>query len=121
MDIVEQLRAAPENGAYLDIFLDAASEIERLRAENESLASNLRGKHATTGATYAHLIAERDRLRDENAKLRVDAERLDWIQKNARCDPKMDGHHVWWPTSFNKTVKGSTIRAAIDAAMREGK
>lgn len=43
----------------------------RLTEESESLASNLRGKHATTGATYAHLIAERDRLRNENAKLRA--------------------------------------------------
>lgn len=43
--------------------------INDLRDENEALASNLRGKHATTGATYAHLIAERDSLRDENARL----------------------------------------------------
>ena len=43
----------------------AADEIERLRADNEVLASNLRGKHAITGATYAHLVAERDALRAE--------------------------------------------------------
>lgn len=86
----------------------AESEITRLRDENEALASNLRGKHATAGATYAHLIAERDRLRDEltaarktnsewlaangpggwindlrdeNAKLLEDAERYRWLRQ----------------------------------------
>ena len=37
--------------------------IDNLRVENETLAANLRGKHSTAGATYAHLIAERDALR----------------------------------------------------------
>ena len=51
----------------------------------------------------------------------VDAQRLDFIEKSARCDPKMDGQHVWWPTSLNKALKGPTLRAAIDAAMRKDK
>ena len=57
----------------------------------------------------------------ENAELRKDAERLDYLQNNARCDPKMDGNHVWWPTSFNQaqSLKGPTIRSAIDAAKGE--
>jgi hypothetical protein len=57
----------------------------------------------------------------ENAELRKDAERLDYLQNNARCDPKMDGNHVWWPTSFNQaqSLKGPTIREAIDAAKGE--
>ena len=38
------------------------NERDKLRAENEALATNLRGKHSITGATYAHLIAERDEL-----------------------------------------------------------
>jgi hypothetical protein len=57
----------------------------------------------------------------ECAELRKDAERLDYLQNNARCDPKMDGNHVWWPTSFNQaqSLKGPTIRSAIDAAKGE--
>ena len=51
----------------------------------------------------------------------VDAQRLDFIEKSARCDPKMDGQHVWWPTSLNKALKGPTLRAAIDEAMRKDK
>ena len=31
----------------------------------------------------------------------VDAQRLDFIEKSARCDPEMDGQHVWWPTSLS--------------------
>lgn len=46
-----------------------------------------------------------------------DADRLDYIASNARCDPKMDGQHVWWPTSFNHRLTGPTLRDAIDAAM----
>ena len=49
----------------------------------------------------------------------ADAQRLDFIEKSARRDPKMDGQHVWWPTSLNKAIKGLTLRAAIDAAMRK--
>ena len=41
----------------------AEKERDALRVENETLAANLRGKHSTAGATYAHLIAERDALR----------------------------------------------------------
>lgn len=60
--------------------------------------------------------AERDKLRAEVEALRADAERLDYIAGNARCDPKMDGHHVWWPTSFQHRLAGPNLRAAIDAA-----
>lgn len=76
------------------------------------------------------LRTEIARLTNENARLKatpalsagdaVDAQRLDFIEKSARCDPKMDGQHVWWPTSLNKALKGPTLRDAIDAAMRKG-
>ncbi len=51
-----------------------------------------------------------------------DAARLDWLQSVARCDPKMDGQHVWWPLNWNtcQACKGPTIRAAIDAARSTG-
>jgi len=53
----------------------------------------------------------------------VDAQRLDFIEKYARCDPKMDGQHVWWPTSFNtaQLLKGPTLREALDNAIRARK
>ena len=53
----------------------------------------------------------------------VDAQRLDFIEKSARCDPKMDGQHVWWPTSLNtaQLLKGPTLREAIDNAIRARK
>ena len=56
------------------------------------------------------------KLRAEVERLRADGERLDHIEKRARCDPKMDGQHVWWPTSFSQALKGPTLRAAIDLA-----
>ena len=39
--------------------------IDNLRVENETLAANLRGKHSTAGATYAHLIADRGPARQD--------------------------------------------------------
>jgi hypothetical protein len=50
-------------------------------------------------------------------------ERLDFIEEHCRCDPKMDGQHVWWPTSFNtaQLLKGPTLREAIDNAIRARK
>jgi len=49
--------------------------------------------------------------------LRADAARLDHIEKHARYDPKIDGNHAWWPTTFENVLRGPTLRAAIDAAM----
>lgn len=66
------------------------------------------------------LRAARDRLAAEVEALRADAERLDFIASHARCDPKLDGQHVWWPTSFNHRLTGPTLRAAIDAAKAKG-
>ena len=60
-------------------------------------------------ASIARLEAERDAAVAE----------LDYIASNARCDPKMDGQHVWWPTSFNHRLTGPSLRAAIRAAMEK--
>lgn len=58
-------------------------------------------------------------LKAERDATMKDAERLDYLQKHARCDPKMDGNHVWWPTTFNQAqnLRGETLREAIDAAI----
>ncbi|NJN00743.1 MAG: hypothetical protein HC793_03955 [Aquincola sp.] len=47
-----------------------------------------------------------------------DAARLDYIERHARRDPKMDGQHVWCPTSFNHRLIGPSLREAIDKAMQ---
>lgn len=61
-------------------------------------------------------------LRAQVAEVRKDAARLDWLQNNAKCDPKMDGNHQWWPLTWNQVRRcvGPTIRAAVDAAMPTG-
>ena len=68
-------------------------------------------------STVAALKSERDALAARVAELEKDAGRLDYIEENARCEPKMDGHHVWWPTTFSNQLKGPNLRAAIDAAL----
>lgn len=60
------------------------------------------------------------RLEAENEALKKDAQRLDAIERNARCDPKMCGNHVWWPTTWKHQLTGPTLRDAIDAAMTKG-
>lgn len=91
-------------------------EVERLRAdlkettERASQWVDIAGEHG----------AEVDVLRKKVERLRADAARLDHIEKHARYDPKMDGNHAWWPTTFEHVLRGPTLRAAIDAAMGGG-
>lgn len=47
------------------------ADFDVLKEENESLLKNLRGKHSVTGATYAHLIAERNQLRQQLEELKT--------------------------------------------------
>jgi hypothetical protein len=72
--------------------------------------------HGDGWSDTSRLPEEVASLRAEVEALRADGERLDYIASNARCDPKMDGQHVWWPTSFNHRLVGPNLRAAIDAA-----
>lgn len=50
------------------------------------------------------------------AAVAEDAVRLDFIEMNARQEPRMCGNHAWWPTNFNHALVGPTLRAAIDNA-----
>ena len=45
----------------------------------------------------------------------TDTELIEWLQSVARCDPKMDGQHVWWPLhwNINQTIRGPTLREAL--------
>ena len=80
--------------------------IDNLRVENETLAANLRGKHSTAGATYAHLIAERDALRAavqheaacveaakaEIAALRAKIEKMDKMEAALKIAVRQNSH-----------------------------
>lgn len=78
-----------------------------------------------TAAKLVECLSDNLPLSDEQRAILItlvverarDADRLDYIASNARCDPKMDGQHVWWPTSFNHRLTGPTLRDAIDASM----
>ncbi len=100
-------------GAYRDA-MNAIHERESPTFMGEPIVSSGElTKPAQHDASYvAALKAERD------AAMK-DAERLYYLQKHARCDPKMDGKHVWWPTTFNQAqnLRGETLREAIDAAI----
>lgn len=94
---------------------ELATEIKRLAGVHaaEFLIRN-------THAEWTAMCAAIDRLASlasQSEEQGKDAGRLDFIEKNARCDPKMCGNHVWWPTTFRNALKGPTLREAIDAAM----
>lgn len=98
---------------------DPFAERDKLRAEVESLTAwreNMAAILGVPGAKDCTAPAAALELLTEVEALRADAERLDYIAGNARCDPKMDGHHVWWPTSFQHRLAGPNLRTAIDAA-----
>ena len=49
---------------------ELAEEIERLRADNIAFARNLKGKSATTGATYEHICTQLAAEQLNNKRLR---------------------------------------------------
>jgi hypothetical protein len=68
-DIVERLREGEGMDGCWFVMAEAANEIERLRAENEMLKSNLPARAATRGLAEQHneitiLHAENEKLRD---------------------------------------------------------
>ena len=100
--------------------------IDNLRVENETLAANLRGKHSTAGATYAHLIAERDALRAalrheadcveaakaEIAALRAKIEKMDKMEAALKIAVRQNSHDM--------LMTGDELRRC-EAALEESK
>lgn len=54
------------------------AEVERLKAECAAFASNLRGKQATTGATYQHLIQQNAELTAQINNLKAQIAHLEY-------------------------------------------
>lgn len=95
------------NAAAAGIALKAEKleeERDALRAENETLAANLRGKHSTAGATYAHLIAERDALR---------AEVQTWKQQSESYWEKIAAMEKQEPVAWCATDETGTVIEAL--------
>lgn len=67
------------------------AERDALAAENEALVRNLRGKHSLVGATYEHLIRQRDEALAKLAELEAIKERepVLWFRSliGAQCKP----------------------------------
>ena len=72
-----------------------------------------------TLSTLAKLERENAALRAELERVRKDAERLDWMEDVSKCywvqvDAQPDGHTV-------RAGQGTGLRAAIDAAIAQGR
>lgn len=76
-------------------------KIQDLELQNNAMRSTSRGKE----------VAKNKKLERENAALRADKERLDWIETNARLTRKV-GYLRW---SFEGPECG-TVRGSIDIA-----
>ena len=109
IEILDRLEAAERSDAEsVTMYRKARDERDALRAENETLAANLRGKHSTAGATYAHLIAERDALR---AAVRHEADCVE------ACKSEIDALRAKLETAENdaahqKALAASALRVA---------
>ena len=85
-----------------------------LQAENEALFKGLTGKNALTGATYAHLIEERDALRRH---LHDATTSLETISKLAGRDEHMK--HMSQVCGYANS-RASVARAFMDKPAEEG-
>ena len=89
-------------------------EIKRLKSEVEEQAV-LNGKGSEREARYlaacSEYRAKLDKLETENADLRADKARLDWLDKTG----------CWLTITGQKNFVAGSSRAVIDAAMKEGK
>lgn len=102
------------------------SKALELAVKSRLLCKKLRTTPMSISDLIPHLQATADAVERQHAQIealekqleavRKDAERLDAIEKNCRTDPKVDGNHVYWPTTWKHSLKGPNLRAAIDAA-----
>lgn len=120
-DLAAQLAAktaaiAELKSANFDVKGEAMRQAVRADTAQGELAAQ-KSENANLLAANKDLSKNFDALMVDYEAARKDAERLDYIQKHARCDPKIDGKHVWWPTIFKHRLVGATIRTAIDAAI----
>jgi hypothetical protein len=88
------------------------------------------GFNPDEGEEFVHVDFARE-LERENATLRADKERLDWLERTSaeisKFDESEDGPEHWecWPSIIMKdrpllvAANGKTVRAAIDAARKE--
>lgn len=124
MDTVERLQSAVK-WLTRDGFLTTASYVQDAAdaiKQRDDEITRLRADLALAQGQRDASEREIERLRDENAGLRKDAERYQWLrsfatQKTA-WDIYGDGGH-WMIAFFSKDSRLS-VDAAIDAAMQKG-
>ena len=112
-DIVTRLRGDIDGIPPSKDELEAAEEIERLRARVSDLEFDAFAKDAGIGQLGDWV----DELRAEVERLRA---RLDWIYKTALYH-RADNLNLYVEEIVGPIANGPTIDAAIDAAMKEGK
>ena len=121
-DIVERLR--DHERSELDICMEAADELERLRAE----LSTLRAATASVQSDQRGAIDQaRELLRIvtvERDALRADAERYRWLRDRSAANPRdfYSSESCWYVSrtfgdGYGENYTGNRIDAAIDAAM----
>lgn len=117
-----QMRVPVEATCPDVVLLDCKRELEQLMAavryadERASKWSEIASAHGAEVDRMRRLMADAAAAIEKGM---LDAARLDYIEKHARYDPKLDGNHAWWPTTFENQLRGPTLRAAIDAQMLE--
>jgi chromosome segregation ATPase len=91
-------------------------EIERLRADNIAFARNLKGKSATTGATYEHICTQLAAAQKEIEQLngQISVYRLSFVELERQRDVEMTSA-TRWATGYHE------LRDQLAAAREENK
>lgn len=91
-------------------------------AHDDEEISHLRDRLDDFGGAIDALRAQLEAAEAECARLRADAERLDWLAQGFKtCTVYMSGQHPWEPSHKVRGLRGPSFRAAIDAAMARTK
>ena len=93
------------------------------RAEGECNALRVSSDARIFAETYTRLDAQAAKLIAEIERLREDAERYQWLRARYRAmSMDMGGNHSWVPDGrVMRELRGPTLNAAIDAALKETK
>jgi hypothetical protein len=107
---------ARDGAAGVNLVASASQQLERLERENTQLRNEIARLNSQTNWVCKCGGTDCEGQK-ENAALREDKERLDWLGKT-KCAYFHEGPFVW-RINEDETTDGDTIRAAIDAARKE--
>ena len=100
---------------------NAEARLRELSSELRRSPVDMNGKTLLAG--LSELVERAEKAEAEVERLRADAERYRWLRARYRAmSMDMGGNHSWVPDGrVMRELRGPTLNAAIDAALKEAK